>query len=95
MDKVDDFSPGFGQEVLTYFSPSSTFTTKTVETVKYVGGGGGCSCPSKEQLCGITTEEKAVLPTEEITVSDSENSSDDPLSDEVYNNSLKSSEEIL
>lgn len=38
MDLVDDFSPGFGQEVLTYFSPASEFITKTVEIVKYVGG---------------------------------------------------------
>jgi hypothetical protein len=60
MDKIDDFSPGFGQEVLTYFSPASEYLIKTVETVKYVGGGGGgCSCPSKEQLCGsFTTEEQ-------------------------------------
>jgi len=51
MDFIDDFSPGFGQEVLKYFSPASEFTTKIIETVKYVGGGGGCSCPPQEQLC--------------------------------------------
>lgn len=52
-DKVDDFSPGFSEDVLTYFSPTSKFNIKTVETVKYVWGWGGwCSCPSKEQLCG-------------------------------------------
>jgi hypothetical protein len=37
---VDEFSPGFGQEVLEYFSPSSEYNVKVVETVKYVGGGG-------------------------------------------------------
>jgi hypothetical protein len=36
MDFVDDFSPGFGQEVLEYFSPASNYNIKTVETVKYV-----------------------------------------------------------
>ena len=52
-DKVDDFSPGFSEDVLTYFSPTSKFNIKTVETVKYVWWGGWwCSCPTKEQLCG-------------------------------------------
>ena len=54
LDKVNLFSPGFGQEVLEYFSPTAEFNTKTVEVVKYVGGGGGsCSCPSREQLCNV------------------------------------------
>ncbi|MDD2536905.1 MAG: thermonuclease family protein [Candidatus Absconditabacteria bacterium] len=54
IDFVDDFSPGFGQEVLRYFSPTSTYNIKVVETVKYVGGGGGgsYSCTTKEELCG-------------------------------------------
>lgn len=36
MDVVDAFSPGFGQEVLEYFSPASEYNIKIVETVKYL-----------------------------------------------------------
>ena len=52
MDKVDEFSPGFGQEVLYYFSPSSDFNIQTIETVKYVGWwwGGSFSCPDTTPL---------------------------------------------
>ena len=52
MDNVNDFSPWFDETALKYFSVTSSFNVKTVETVKYVGWGGGCSCPSKEEICG-------------------------------------------
>ena len=58
MDKVDDFSPWFSEDALKYFSVTSNYNIKTIETVKYVSGWGGwCSCPSKEELC--KTEEKS------------------------------------
>ena len=56
MDNVMDFSPGFNESALKYFSVTSSFNVKTVETVKYVWWGGGCSCQSKEQLCGKENE---------------------------------------
>jgi len=51
MDNVNDFSPGFDESALKYFSVTSSYNEKIVEKVKYVWWGGGCSCPSKEQLC--------------------------------------------
>jgi len=51
MDNVNDFSPGFNESALKYFSVTSSYNEKVVEKVKYIGGWGGCSCPSKEQLC--------------------------------------------
>ena len=51
MDNVNSFSPGFDESALKYFSVTSSYNEKIVEKVKYVGWGGGCSCPSKEQLC--------------------------------------------
>ncbi len=55
MDNVNDFSPGFDESALKYFSVTSSYNEKIVETVKYVWWGGGCSCPSKEKLCWTTT----------------------------------------
>jgi len=51
MDNVMDFSPGFDESALKYFSTTSKYNEKIVEKVKYVGWWGGCSCPSKEELC--------------------------------------------
>jgi len=56
MDNVMDFSPGFDESALKYFSTTSSYNEKIVEKVKYVWWGGGCSCPSKEQLCGKEKE---------------------------------------
>ena len=56
MDNVNDFSPGFDESALKYFSVTSSYNEKIVEKVKYVWWGGGCSCPSKEQLCGKEKE---------------------------------------
>ena len=56
MDNVNDFSPGFDESALKYFSVTSQYNEKIVEKVKYVWWGGGCSCPSKEQLCGKDKE---------------------------------------
>ena len=55
MDNVNDFSPGFDESALKYFSVTSSYNEKIVEKVKYVWWGGGCSCPSKEKLCWTTT----------------------------------------
>ena len=53
MDNVMDFSPGFDESALKYFSTTSKYNERIVEKVKYVGWWGGCSCPSKEELCWI------------------------------------------
>lgn len=78
MEFVDDFSPGFWQEVLKYFSPTSKYNIKTIETIKYVGWwwGGICSCPTQKELC----EEK---PKEESIIENS-NVSDDILSSSTW-----------
>jgi hypothetical protein len=36
MDNVMDFSPGFDESVLKYFSVTSSYNEKIIETVKYV-----------------------------------------------------------
>ncbi len=56
MDNVMDFSPGFDESALKYFSVTSKYNEKVVETVKYVWWWGGCSCPSKADLCGNAVE---------------------------------------
>ena len=53
MDNIDNFSPGFDESALKYFSTTSKYNEKIIETVKYVWWWGGCSCPSKEELCWI------------------------------------------
>jgi len=55
MDNVMDFSPGFDESALKYFSVTSQYNEKIVEKVKYVWWWGGCSCPSKEELCWINS----------------------------------------
>ena len=55
MDNVMDFSPGFDESALKYFSTTSKYNENIVEKVKYVWWGGGCSCPSKEDLCWINS----------------------------------------
>ena len=55
MDNVMDFSPGFDESALKYFSTTSKYNEKIVEKVKYVWWWGGCSCPSKEELCWINS----------------------------------------
>ena len=55
MDNVMDFSPGFDESALKYFSVTSSYNEKIIETVKYVWWWGGCSCPSKEEFCWTTT----------------------------------------
>jgi hypothetical protein len=37
MDNVNDFSPGFDESALKYFSVTSSYNEKIVEVVKYVG----------------------------------------------------------
>ena len=56
MDNVMDFSPGFDESALKYFSVTSKYNEKIVEIVKYVWWWGGCSCPSKDELCWTWTE---------------------------------------
>ena len=51
MDNVMDFSPWFDESALKYFSVTSKYNEKVIETVKYVWWWGGCSCPTKEELC--------------------------------------------
>lgn len=51
MDNVMNFSPWFDESALKYFSTTSSWNIKTVETVKYVWWWGWCSCPSKAELC--------------------------------------------
>ena len=55
MDNMNDFSPGFDESALRYFSVTSKYNEKVIETVKYVWWWGGCSCPSKAELCGTAT----------------------------------------
>ena len=55
MDNVKDFSPWFDESALRYFSVTSSYNERVVEVVKYVGWGGGCSCPTKAELCGNET----------------------------------------
>ena len=55
MDNMMDFSPGFDESALKYFSVTSKYNEKVIETVKYVWWWGGCSCPSKEQLCWVNS----------------------------------------
>ena len=55
MDNVNDFSPGFDESALKYFSVTSSFNEKIVEKVKYVWWWGGCSCPSKAEICWTST----------------------------------------
>lgn len=55
MDNVNDFSPGFDESALKYFSVTSSFNERIVEKVKYVWWWGGCSCPSKAELCWINS----------------------------------------
>jgi len=57
MDNMMDFSPWFDESALKYFSATSKWNEKIVETTKYVWWWGGCSCPSKEDLCGKSTTE--------------------------------------
>lgn len=56
MDNVNNFSPGFEESALKYFSTTSSYNEKIVEKVKYVWWWGGCSCPSKAELCWTWTE---------------------------------------
>ena len=56
MDNVMDFSPWFDESALKYFSVTSKFNEKVIETVKYVWWWGGCSCPSKAELCWNVVE---------------------------------------
>jgi len=56
MDNVMDFSPWFDESALKYFSVTSKYNEKVIETVKYVWWWGGCSCPSKDELCGKEKE---------------------------------------
>ena len=67
MDNVMDFSPGFDESALKYFSVTSKYNEKVVETVKYVWWWGGCSCPSKAELCGndVETEDNLSWDTQE------------------------------
>ena len=55
MDNVNDFSPGFDESALKYFSTTSQYNEKIVEKVKYVWWWGGCSCPTKSELCWSET----------------------------------------
>ena len=55
MDNVMDFSPGFDESALKYFSTTSKYNEKIIETVKYIWWG-GCSCPSKRELCWNAVE---------------------------------------
>lgn len=55
MDNIDNFSPGFDESALKYFSTTSQYNEKIVEKVKYVWWWGGCSCPSKEEFCWTTS----------------------------------------
>ena len=55
MDNVNDFSPGFNESALKYFSTTSQYNEKIVEKVKYVWWWGGCSCPTKSELCWSET----------------------------------------
>lgn len=55
MDNVMDFSPWFDESALKYFSTTSQYNEKIVEKVKYVWWWGGCSCPSKDELCWTTS----------------------------------------
>ena len=55
MDNVMEFSPGFDESALKYFSTTSKYNEKIVETVKYVWWWGGCSCPTKSELCWSDT----------------------------------------
>jgi hypothetical protein len=36
MDNIDNFSPGFDESALKYFSTTSKYNEKIIETVKYV-----------------------------------------------------------
>jgi len=56
MDNVMEFSPWFDESALKYFSVTSKYNEKIVETVKYVWWWGGCSCPTKSELCWTWTE---------------------------------------
>ena len=56
MDNVMEFSPWFDESALKYFSTTSKYNEKVVETVKYVWWWGGCSCPTKSELCWTWTE---------------------------------------
>ena len=56
MDNVNDFSPWFDESALRYFSTTSSYNERVVEVVKYVWWWGGCSCPTKAELCWTTTE---------------------------------------
>jgi hypothetical protein len=51
MDNIDNFSPWFDESALKYFSTTSKYNEKIVEKIKYVWWWGGCSCPSKAELC--------------------------------------------
>lgn len=55
MDNVMEFSPWFDESALKYFSTTSKYNEKIVETVKYVWWWGGCSCPTKSELCWSET----------------------------------------
>ena len=55
MDNIDNFSPGFDESALKYFSTTSQYNEKIVEKVKYMWWWGGCSCPSKTELCWISS----------------------------------------
>ena len=55
MDNIMDFSPWFDESALKYFSVTSSYNERIVETVRYVWWWGGCSCPSKEKLCWTAT----------------------------------------
>ncbi len=53
MNQIGTFSPGFDKKFLDYFQIDAT---PKIEYIMVGGGGGGCSCPSKEELC--PTKEK-------------------------------------
>ncbi len=55
MDNVMEFSPGFDESALKYFSATSKYNEKIIEKIKYVWWWGGCSCPTKSELCWSET----------------------------------------
>lgn len=55
MDNVMEFSPWFDESFLQYFPTASSENEKVVEVVKYIWWWGSCSCPSKAELCWVTS----------------------------------------
>lgn len=88
-DQVSDFSPWFDQKFLDFFQIDSE---PKIEYIKIWGGGGSCSCPTKEDLCPAKKDNKkesTETKVQEDEDKENENKKDTPPTLDIENYQIK------